>query len=422
MPQREYPIRLDFRLAGGRPFSQSAALFAALKKARRANPSFAYAELPYRERAVLEPVRRALRHAGRFDAILLLGIGGSALGARALVSALGPVRKPFRVMDNVDPDAAHEALEGLNLKNTLLCAVSKSGNTAETLAAFLFVLEESRRRRQPLHPCRVAVVTSETASGLGLLARKEGYGLLEIPKNVGGRFSVLSAAGLLPCAAAGLDVNRLLMGARRTADLLWSDRGNPALRAAFWARHAARSGKTVQVVMPYADRLLGMAAWYAQLWAESLGKKRNRRGRLVRAGQTPVVARGASDQHSQLQLYREGPRDKAAFMWELEGFRRRARMGKFFTGVPSFSLLGGKPMEKLLRAEAEATALGLARSGCPVLRLRIPRVDAFHMGALMYFLEHQTVAAAELWGINAFDQPGVEFGKKAARAFMRRAG
>ncbi|UCF81357.1 MAG: glucose-6-phosphate isomerase [Acidobacteriota bacterium] len=394
----------------------------ALKRRRR---RLAFAEVPYESKRPLRDIERAVRARSHLSSMLVLGIGGSALGTRTIVEAVGPGKKPVHVLDNVDPETAAATLDRLDLRKTLVNVVTKSGGTAETLALLLRVLEYARRRKVKIPPEHVVVTTDPQPSELSRIAAGEGWALLTLPRGVGGRFSVLTCVGMFPAHFAGLRAVEILAGARRMADALWfgEPRKNPALLSALLLHAlATKKEKSVLAVMPYADRLLGLARWHAQLWAESLGKERDLRRKPVRAGQTPVVARGATDQHSQLQLYLEGPRDKVVAFLRVEKFSDRGRLARAFENFSSFGYLSGKSLEELLDAEARATAFALARAGCPNFTLSIPALTERTLGALFYFFEFQTVAAAALWNVNPFDQPGVEAGKHRTYALMGRKG
>ena len=244
----------------------------------------------------------------------------------------------------------------------------RSGGTAETVAAYLIV-------RQWLHAAlgrkaaqRVVAVTTEGKGDLAALAEREGYRAFPIPENVGGRFSVLSAVGLLPAALVGIDIRKLTRGAAAMTHRCWQPDldENPALRAALyhWLVWTRRS-KPIQVAFPYSNRLWGAAFWFRQLWAESLGKARTRQGELVNVGQTPVAALGSTDQHSQVQLYIEGPNDKMFTFWALEKFSNPGSIPREKLGLPAFDALAGASLHELIDAERRATAAAMVANGRP---------------------------------------------------------
>jgi glucose-6-phosphate isomerase len=386
--------------------------------------------------AAVEEFAAALRP--RIDDVLLVGIGGSALGAYALDMAMrGPhplqssVRRRFLrtprlvVLDNVDPGLVQAALDKLNPKRTAMCVIAKSGSTAETLATFLIVREWLVKRAGKQARERIIVITDPQKGDLLAVAKDERYPLFFVPQNVGGRFSVLSTVGLVPAALIGLDIRALLRGAADANKLCWQKRPerNPALMSALvhWALERQRR-KTIEVVFSYSSYLWGTAFWYRQLWAESLGKRFARSGEIVHAGQTPVAALGVTDQHSQLQLYAEGPPDKMITFWEIAKPRAALTIPKAFSPYDSFHYLGGKQLGALFRAERIATEAALTEAGRPNCRWTLPQLDEYHLGAFLQMLEFQTAFAGEFYGVNAFDQPGVELGKKMTYGLMGRKG
>jgi glucose-6-phosphate isomerase len=380
------------------------------------------------------------------DHVCVVGIGGSALGAYALDVALrGPhpvqtaslgktgrpngraraARPQLVVLDNIDPGFVAAALERMNPKRTAVCVIAKSGSTAESLSTFLIVREWlvaalGKRNRE-----RIIAVTDPQKGDLLAIAKQEKYPLFFVPPNVGGRFSVLCSVGLVPAALIGLDIMKLLRGAKDANAVCWSAdvAKNPALASA--ALHHAldtKRGKKIEVVYAYSSFLWGAAFWYRQLWAESLGKRVNRKGEVVETGQTPVAALGVTDQHSQSQLYMEGPRDKMVTFWEVEKPRAELKIPRDFAKFDSFGYLGGKTLGQLFHAERRATEAALTEAGRPNCRWTLPRVDEHSVGALMQTLEFQTAFAGELYGVDAFDQPGVELGKKLTYGLLGRKG
>ncbi|MCS7313997.1 MAG: glucose-6-phosphate isomerase [Bryobacterales bacterium] len=387
--------------------------------------------LPY-QKGVLKQIQTFARKVrGSFDSICLLGIGGSALGAWALDCALRgphPLQKPFSkahprlvILDNVDPALVGAALETMDPKSTLVLAITKQGTTAETLASLLVVRDWMGRRASR----QTVAVTTPGRGDLYALAVREKWPVFAIPENVGGRFSVLSAVGLLPAALMGLDVARLLRGAARMTEICWeTDAGdNPALRAAL-LHHLVwvEKKKTIHVAFPYSNRLWGTAFWFRQLWAESLGKEKTRKGEIVQIGQTPVAALGVTDQHSQVQLYIEGPNDKVFTFWAVEKQPWEGRIPKARLGLDAFDYLAGRKLAELLEAERLSTAATLAEAGRPNCTFTLERLDEEHLGAFLQMLEFETAFMAELLDVNAFDQPGVEAGKRFTYGLMGRPG
>ena len=404
---------------------------------------YGFPDLPFQRPLLREAGQFAAGCAGRFDSICLVGIGGSALGAWALDCALRgphPVQPCFSranprlvILDNVDPELVSAALDSMNPRRTLALVITKSGSTAETIATFLVVrawLENSVGRRNLAR--HVAVVTEPGAGSkrgdLLEMAVRDGYRVFPIPENVGGRFSVLSAVGLLPAALIGVDIQRLCAGAREMTRPCWLEdpENNPALRAALLHRLLLeRRGKSIQVAFSYSQRLWGLAFWFRQLWAESLGKRAVRDGVETGVGQTPIAALGVTDQHSQVQLYLEGPNDKVVTFWAVrrpKGSCAGVRIPRAFADLGSAGYLGGQTLGALLDAELEATAAALVRHQRPNCCFTLARLDAHHLGAFVQLLEFQVAFLGELMGIDAFNQPGVELGKRLTYALMGRAG
>lgn len=367
-------------------------------------------------------VEWATAHRGALDDVVVLGIGGSALGAVALRTALLPRdwnarsreqragRPRLHVLDNVDPRSVRGLLELVDLRRTRFLVISKSGSTAETMSQYLLV-------RDRLAAAGVAAkdalcfVTDPAKGVLRKLAAQEGIPTFDVPPNVGGRFSVLSPVGTLPAALLGLDVEALVAGATAMRDRCATDRfrENPALAFAAlqWRAHV-EAGQGMHVLMPYSDALRDLAPWFVQLWAESLGKKRPDGANV---GPTPIVAVGATDQHAQVQLFMEGPADKTVTFVDVEepdGGELTIPGG----GPAELAYLGGHGFAELLRAEGRATAGALATMGRPTMTLRVTRADAWHLGGLFVFFELATIYAGQLYGVDPLDQPGVELGKQ----------
>jgi glucose-6-phosphate isomerase len=379
------------------------------------------------------------------DHVLVLGIGGSALGTKALLNAL---RRPawnewddegrefyprVTVLENVDPTTVAAALDRIDPRRVLVNVISKSGGTAETMAQYLVVrgwLESALGDAASRH----LVFTTDPARGaLRELAARDAIATLEVPPAVGGRFSVLSPVGLLPAALAGIDIAGLIAGARRavkraTADDLFR---NPAalFAALLWAADT-ELGARIHVLMPYTDRLRELAEWFRQLWAESLGKRVDREGRTVHVGPTPVAAVGATDQHSQVQLFMEGPFDKVITFVRLEQFRDDLPIpapgqggAPGLPGLPAdLAYLPGHTLGELLNAEYEATSAALAEMGRMSATLHLPELTPETFGELIMFFQLATGYAGVWYGIDPFDQPGVELGKRLTYAAMGRPG
>lgn len=403
--------------------------------ADRAAGKLGFLELTEMGEADLAPIKaEADRLAGLADTVVVLGIGGSALGATCVDMAINgaarnsfPRKKGMRlfVADNPDPRSFGQLLDGLDLKRTAFNVISKSGSTAETMSQYLAVrglLEQKLGREAALE--RLTFITDPEKGNLRIIAKDDPVVCLAVPPNVGGRFSVLSAVGLLPLACAGVDIAELIAGARAMAERCAGGEllSNPAYMFAAVAVEMSRRGRNVLVMMPYATDLFGLSQWFAQLWAESLGKALSLSGEAVHLGQTPVAAVGATDQHSQLQLYMEGPQDKLVCLVTLDDYGRELTIPALHPDIDSIAYLGGAGMGQLIKSEARASAAALAEQGRPSLNIRMPRIDEHCLGQTLLLLELATVTAGSLLGINPLDQPGVELGKKLTYGLMGRPG
>jgi glucose-6-phosphate isomerase len=374
------------------------------------------------------------RTRGRFTDVVVLGIGGSALGPIALRTALRPPgwnglpesarggAPRLHVLDNVDPDTILATMAGLDLARTLFLVTSKSGGTAETMAQYLLVRGALDARLGAQATEHLVFITDPAKGSLRPIAQAQNIAALDIPANVGGRFSVLAPVGVLPAALIGVDVAALLAGAgdmrRRCAEGELAANPAGAFAVLQWLAHA-RHGRGIHVLMPYADPLRDFAAWFVQLWAESLGKILPD-GTSV--GPTPLPALGATDQHSQVQLFMEGPADKTVTFVAVAGREERGAIPALHADVPDLAYLGGHTLGALLDIERRATAGALAARGRPNMTLTLDTVDAWHVGGLIMLLEIATAYAGELYGVNAFDQPGVELGKRFTYGMMGRPG
>jgi len=373
----------------------------------------------------------------RYADFILIGIGGSSLGAIATIQALAdPVRNllppatrngpRFFVLDNPDPEKVAATLASVDLPNTLINVVTKSGQTAETMANFLVARQALEAAVGPERARQQIVATTDPSEGLlRALADQEGYRTFPVPPGVDGRMTVLSAVGLLPAAMCSCDIDGLMAGARAMRARCTSPdvRRNPAyLLAALCVLASTRLGKSILVTMPYADALFGLSDWFRQLWAESLGKRFSLDGEEVFAGQTPIKALGAIDQHSQIQLYIEGPNDKLHSLIAVERYRASVTIEDVPADIPELDYLRGAELGQLLQREAMATAWALTQAARPNFTISIPTIDAAILGEFFYLYELQTVMAGALLNVNPFGQPGVEAGKNATYALMGREG
>lgn len=395
-----------------------------------------WTELPYNQKdTVTEIVSTAKYVRKTFDNFVVLGIGGSALGPMALFQALCHLhhnelpkskRKApkFYVEDNVDPERMAALLDIIDVKKTMFNVITKSGSTSETMTQYLIIYDILKKELGEQASKHIIATTSESKGNLIKIAKKEDFKTFYIPDGVGGRFSELCPVGLLPAAVLGIDIKLLLEGAKymdkrcSKADV----RKNPALMAALLQYIAIQKGNNISVMMPYADGLKLMADWYAQLWGESLGKAVDLDGNKVYAGQTPVKSLGVTDQHSQVQLYTEGPFDKVITLIGVVNYRKTVEIPNGCEDIPAVNFLCGHSMNELITAEMNATEYALTRAQRLNNKIILPEINAFTMGQLMMFFMLQTAYIGALLNIDTFNQPGVEEGKNATYALLGREG
>lgn len=397
-----------------------------------------YRELPH-DPQMLKQVRAAVRrHAGKFENLVVLGIGGSALGNIALQTALNPpyhnlmgsrTRRGPRlfVMDNVDPVQFANLLEVLatGLRKTLFNVISKSGETAETAAQFLIIRDLLARKLGKKALTRNVLVTTDPDGGtMREIVEADGFDALPVPPGVGGRFSVLSAVGLFSAGMCGIKIDKLLAGAAAMGARvgLRTVRKNPAAMLALLLHAFYVRGKRLHVMMPYSYQLKDLADWYRQLWAESLGKRHDLEDRAVNLGPTPIKALGATDQHSQVQLYREGPSDKVFIFLEVDKFARDVKIPRLAGTPEALRYLQGRSLGRLLSAEKRATEFALVASNRPCLTIRFPVVSEDTVGQFIMLWEATTSIAGGLLNVNPYDQPAVQMGKDFTFALMGRKG
>lgn len=438
------PLKIDFSnmmataVQGGLTEQQwqgAAAAFAAAHQAvadKHAAGKLGFLDLPDDPALLRQSTDFAAGLRGKVDDVVVLGIGGSALGPIALRTALvepgwnllpAEARRGFprlHVLDNVDPVTMHALLGRLDLARTQFIVTSKSGGTAETMAQYMIVRERLDAALGAAGRERIVFITDPEKGSLRRIARAEGVPALDVPANVGGRFSVLSPVGLLPAACIGIDVKGLLDGAAdvrarsSSRELARNVAGTFAVLQ--WLADTTQ-GRRIHVLMPYVDALRDFAAWFVQLWAESLGKVRPDG---THTGPTPLGALGATDQHSQVQLFMEGPADKTVTFIGVEHRPERLPIPRLHGDIDSLAYLGGHSLGELIDVEQRATAGALARRGRINMTMTLDRVDARHVGELIMLLELATAYAGELYGVDAFDQPGVELGKQFAYALLGR--
>lgn len=361
------------------------------------------------------------KYAAGFDNFLLLGIGGSALGPKAIVESLSPFHNYNRnpkvfIYDNVDPMTLTGILDLIDLKKTVINVITKSGSTAETIASFMIIWK--KLTDMDLNPQDHIIVTTDPKKG-NLRKIVDDYGLrsLSIPPGVGGRYSVLSSVGLLLAETIGIDSNAMLKGAK--------DMHHSCMQRDIWKSPAClfASGlylmqkiknRNINILMPYADRLKPFSEWFCQLWAESLGKDGK--------GLTPYPSIGTVDQHSQLQLWMQGSEDKVVVFIAIEDYSADIPIPAAFQDMEGLSYLTGHSLAELIKIEQEASEIALAKNKRPSITVRAPKIDPYYLGQLFHFFEISTAMAGLLYGINPFDQPGVEEGKNLTYGMMGKKG
>ncbi len=364
----------------------------------------------------------------KYDNVLLLGIGGSALGAKAMLQFIhGPfynlekhAHPRLFILDNLDPVLVTKALEVVDITKTAIIYTSKSGSTPETAAQFIFFHNKYKAAGGRLED--IVIICDPGDNGINHIARQLSCHLLHIPKNLPGRYSVLSSVGFLPAEITGIDSARLLAGA---AEMHKSIVDAPMPQNALFALgnclyELAMKGKSIHALFNYSSLLFEFGLWFVQLWAESLGKKMDLNGQVVNAGTTPLTSLGATDQHSILQLFKEGPADKVLGFIKINSLPANITFPEAFPAEKEYAYFTGHTMSEQLSIEQLATEMTLVGAGRPCYRITLKEVSPEALGALLYFYEALVVYMAGLWHINPFDQPGVEEGKNITYALMGR--
>ncbi len=383
----------------------------------KSKPGYAFLALPDAE-ANLKKVKKYVKEQekNKWENIVVLGIGGSALGAIAVRDALktefskGP---RLYVLDNIDPAYTSELLLNLKLAKTLFVVISKSGTTTEPMIQFGLVKEMLMKKFPGDYQRHLVFVTDPKGGLLRKIAKAENINAFDIPPKIGGRFSVLTNVGLLPCALAGMDVSGLLKGAREMREAIKRGKGmsNPALAlAAAQFLLDKKKKKSMTVLMPYSNYLFRIGDWYRQLLAESIGKSRG-------AGPTPITALGTTDQHSQLQLYNDGPNNKFFIFMRLLKHGGDPKLGKLLPDEIGF--LNGKKFSEVIDAAYQGTAEALTRRKHPNVTIEVPKVNAKSIGAIFMLFEFQIALLGLLYKVNAFNQPGVEHSKQITKQILK---
>lgn len=369
-------------------------------------------------------IKNAAEWLSGYDYVIQAGIGGSALGNLMVHQALLPefhdaesARPRFFLADNPDPMKIGAIWEEASKGSVALVGVSKSGATAETMAQFLWFRQEMKKLGREADS-DILVITDPKKGIFRSFARESGCRVLDLPPSVGGRYSVLSSAGLTSACALGIDIDSLLEGAREMKERLLersSLASNPARLASSLHLFHENKGRPMSVIMPYSSRMSYFAEWFAQLWGESLGKNG--------MGTTPVRALGAIDQHSQVQLYTDGPDDKFFTLINIKDHGAKIFVPKAdLDSLEPLSYLEGAEAGEMLGMEAMSTAAAIMKAGRPLVLIELEKLDEVSLGALIFYFEYMTAMTGRMMGIDPFDQPGVEQGKKYTYGLMGREG
>ncbi len=395
-----------------------------------------WTELPYNQKEIVEDILATAKDVRKkFQYFVVLGIGGSALGPIMAFNALchlhyndlpkfkrkGP---KFYVEDNVDPVRMRDLLDVIEPEKTCFNVISKSGATSETMTQYLILLDLLTKAGVNVKDNVIFTTDAERGNLKKISDECGGIKSYVLPDGVGGRFSQLCPVGLLPAAVLGIDIKGLLAGAAYMDEICRypSINRNPALACAALQVSAMAQGKNIGVMMPYSDNLKFLSDWYCQLWAESLGKNLTLDGKPCNYGQTPVKSLGVTDQHSQVQLYVEGPFDKVVTFLSLKKYACEMPIPHGCENIPDVAFLGGHTMEELIQAENAATAYALTKAGRMNYTIWLPELNAFTLGQVLYMFELQTAYAGAMLNIDTFNQPGVEEGKKATYALLGKKG
>ncbi|MBR3864619.1 MAG: glucose-6-phosphate isomerase [Clostridia bacterium] len=405
-------------------------------KANRGKGMMGWTELPYNQGEVVEDILQTAKEIRKnCENFVVLGIGGSALGPIAVFQALCHLhhndlpkskRKApkFYVEDNVDPERMEALLDVINPEKTIFNVITKSGATSETMTQYLIIMDILKKRLGDKAASHMIATTSSAKGNLIKITKQEGLKTFYIPDSVGGRFSELCPVGLLPAAVLGIDIKLMLDGAKYMDKMCMRKdyKKNPAMMSALLQYLSINRGKNISVMMPYADSLKYIADWYCQLWGESLGKAVDKNGALVYAGQTPVKSLGVTDQHSQVQLYTEGPFDKVVTFLAVENYRSEVVISNGCEEFPDVNFLCGHTMNELITAERKATEYALTVKKRLNHTIYLPEVNAFTIGQLLFLFEMKTAFIGEMLNIDTYNQPGVEGGKNATYALLGRKG
>lgn len=354
------------------------------------------------------------------DTLVVVGIGGSSLGGKTIQSSLKNTfdinSKKVIFSENIDPDYFKELISSLDLSKTCFNVISKSGSTAETMAQFIYIYDLLKKEIGEKEAISRIIFTTDPKKGvLRKLSDEMGFKCLDVPENVGGRFSVLSSVGLLPASYLDLKIEDLLSGASDMAKIgLEESNKNMILNYSVLKHFLNEEGKNISVLMPYSTKLSNFSNWYVQLWAESLGKDG--------LGQTPVPCVGAIDQHSQLQLFMDGPKDKFVTLISLKKYNNEIKIPEFDKKLDALDYLSNKTLNKLINSEMESIYTALNEVKTPTVKIELPKLDEYHLGCLFMFFEISVAITGEMMNVNTFNQPGVELGKNYTYKKMGKKG
>jgi glucose-6-phosphate isomerase len=424
MPSRISPIRISLDLAlNGKGAPARPIYGASLGKAKgalawlkqqAAESSLELLGIPVRSDDLRKAQARAREISASAKMVVVLGIGGSSLGGQALTALSRDALPSVEFHDNPDPFSWSAALKRFNLKRTHFIAISKSGGTAETMMQALTAAEALKKAGVKNLAKHFTIITEPHGSALANFADSISAPKLDHPLGIGGRYSVLTIVGLLPAMLMGIDAKQLRAGAAAVlAQTLAAKEPaeSPAATGAALHHALAAEGRLATTILwPYADALSVFGGWWKQLWAESLGKDGQ--------GSTPVSVLGPVDQHSQLQLFRDGPGNALFTLITIDMKGHGPIVPKAAARALGLNFLAGKRMGDLIAAQSRGTAQTLFKNGRPVRILHVAKVDAFSMGALMMHFMLETILMGHIMGVDPFDQPGVEEGKILAHQYL----
>lgn len=354
----------------------------------------------------------------KFDTIVVLGIGGSMLGPLVILEALGAKsKKKVYCVDNIDPDLIQQIDSKINYSKTIFLVQTKSGTTPETVAQYFYFRAKVIKENLPVKNHFVFVTDPENGY-LRKSAPQDQITCFDIPENVGGRFSVLSNVGLVLAGLLDIDIDALLEGGQNAVQKYFSGKDLSSYRLAVSQFLLNQKGKNITVLMPYTSRLKTFAGWYIQLLSESIGKTLDLQGKEVWTGITPVPALGATDQHAQMQLFKEGPNDKLIVFLQVADHQVEVQIPDLFGDEKSLAYLKGKSFNQLLEAEFVGTRQSLSESEKPNITILIQEINPRSLGELFVFFEISVAFLGEIFNINTFDQPGVERSKVITREIL----